>query len=159
MPTPSQIDAPAILQDTCKFDGNRPEDGRQRQAGRVASLQPAPQPSRYQLARSQVLLSQPLSSATSLSFTAATPSRATTGITATLLTANSFSLISREARLIGSSSTWAALWVSSYSWFCQRVMLRPCHLLALVATSHEQNWRRNISGSGWLPLLYICRSQ
>src|SRR6267378_7795542 len=97
---------------------------------------------------SHVLLSQPLIAATSLLPMATTLGLATIGITTWLFTAISFSLISMAARLIGSSSTCAALWVSSYSLFCQRVMLRPCHLLALVATSHEQNWRRKTSGSG-----------
>src|SRR5260370_26674181 len=41
----------------------------------------SPQLSMYQFARSQVLLSQPLSSATSLFFRAATSGRGTTGIT------------------------------------------------------------------------------
>src|ERR1700730_4023274 len=106
-----------------------------------------PQASLYQFAKSPVLLSQPLSSTASLLFTAATPGRVTKGITTWLFTASSFSLISMAARLTGSSSVRAAMWVSSYSLFCQRVMLRPCHLFALVAASHEQNWRRNTSGS------------
>src|SRR5471030_1352400 len=105
-------------------------------------------PSRNQFWMSQVLLSQPVSSTVSLLLMPVVSGRATTGITTKLVIARSFSLISIATRFAGSSSTCAALWVSSYSWFCQRVMLRPCHLLALVATSHEQNWRRKTSGSG-----------
>src|SRR6266851_2223163 len=108
---------------------------------------------------SHVLLSQPLIAATSLLPMATTLGLATTGITTWLFTAISFSLISMAARLTGSSSVVAALWVSSYSLFCQRVMLRPCHLFSLDAASHETNCSRNTSGSGWVMLtVYICRS-
>src|SRR5471030_1247825 len=87
----------------------------------------ADQVSLYQLQRSQVLLSHPLTSACSLLFIATTVGRATTGMTATSWIARSLSLISIATRLTGSSSTVAALWVASYSLLCQRVMLRPCH--------------------------------
>src|ERR1700751_2846776 len=108
---------------------------------------------------SQVLLSQPVSSTVSLLLTPVDWGRVTTGITTWLLIAMSLHLISRAARLAGSSSTEAALCVSSYSLFCQRVMLRPCHLFSFCEASHEQNWRRNTSGSGCaMPLLYSCRS-
>src|SRR4051794_34835358 len=111
-------------------------------------LKDGAQASRYQSASCQVLLSQPVSSQTSLSLAPATPGRATTGMTTLLFTANSLHLIRSAARLTGSSSTWAALWVSSYSGLDQRVILRPCHLLALVDTSVDRNWRRKTSGSG-----------
>ena len=65
--------------------------------------------SRYQFARSQVLVSQPLSSQVSLLLTAVTTGRATTGITMWLFTARSFILIIMAARLTGSSSPCEAL--------------------------------------------------
>src|SRR5260370_15509698 len=72
---------------------------------------------------SQVLLSQPLMAATSLLLMATTLGRATTGITTWLFTTISFSVINMAARLTGSSSVCAALKMSSYSLFCQRVMV------------------------------------
>src|SRR4051812_17341566 len=64
------------------------------------------------------------------------------------------------ARFTGSSSVCDALKASSASLLVQRVMLRPCHLLSLAATSHETNWLRNVSGSGCvIVVVYICRSQ
>src|SRR5467141_3940286 len=109
---------------------------------------------------SQVLLSQPLMAATSLLFMATTLGRATTAITTWLFTASSFSLMSMAARLTGSSSTVAALWISSYSLFCQRVMLRPCHLFSLVAASHEQNWfMKNCGSACGIVVWYIWASQ
>src|SRR6185436_436775 len=104
--------------------------------------------SRYQSWMSQVLLSQPLMLACSLLLSACTAGRATTGMTTWSLTTISLHLISSAARLTGSSSDCDALWTSSYSLFDQRVMLRPCHLLALVACSSVRNCFMNSSGSG-----------
>src|SRR5437879_3536726 len=115
-------------------------------------------PSLYQFWISQVLLSQPLMAATSLLLMACTAGRATTGITTRSFITISFSLMNMAVRLIGSTSTWAALWISSYSLFCQRVMLRPCHLLALLAASSDRNCFMNSSGSGCVMVtVYICK--
>src|SRR6476620_209169 len=92
---------------------------------------PRDQASRYQSASIQVLLSHPLSSLMSLCLVPATPGRATTGITTKFLIARSLHLIRNAACLTGSSSTCADLCASSYAGSVQRVMLRPCHLLAL----------------------------
>ena len=108
---------------------------------------PVVQLSTYQFGRSQVLLSQPLRSQTSFSFTAATSGRETTGITTWSFTIISLHLISSAARFTGSSSVVAALKVSSYSLLCHRVLLRPDHLFSFCATSHDTNERRKISGS------------
>ena len=64
------------------------------------------------------------------------------------------------ARLTGSSSLSLASYSLSYSAFCQRVMLRPCHLFSLLATSLDRNCRMNTPGSGSvIVVVYIWRSQ
>src|SRR5499427_1169492 len=89
--------------------------------------------SRYQSFRFQKSLSQPLRVALSLFDIAATQRRLTIGITATSSTIMSFILTNSAARLIGSSSPWAALKILSYSSLRQRVGLMPCHLLSFDA--------------------------
>ena len=62
-------------------------------------------------------------------------------------------------RLAGSSSDCAAVWVRSYSSLRQRLMLRPAHLLAFVASSHEQYCYMKTWGSGWvIVVVNICMS-
>ena len=79
---------------------------------------------------------------------AATRGRKTTGTTTTFWMTRSFILMKSAARLTGSSSASDARKALSYSSLRQRVMLRPCHLLSLVATSQEVNWFMKYSGSG-----------
>src|SRR5262249_43661992 len=99
----------------------------------------APHASRYQFASCQRSRSQPLSGACSPLATVDTRGRYTTGMTVWLPQTRSFMRMNRAARLIGSSSPSAARKVLSYSSLRQRVMLRPCHLFALEASSQEQN--------------------
>ncbi len=78
------------------------------------------------------------------------------GITARLLTTRSFILMNNAARFTGSSAASDARYSSSYSGFCQRVTLRPYHLLALLAISPERKDCIQTPGSGLVgPVLYI----
>src|SRR5262249_5863827 len=90
---------------------------------------------------------------------AETPLRHNTGMTTAFWITRSFILTNSAARVTGSSSETDALSAGSYSSLRQRVMFRPCHLLALADTSRDVNWFMKYWGSGALgPLLYICRS-
>ena len=80
--------------------------------------------------------------------TAATLGRVTTGMTTTFLITRSFMAMNSAARLTGLSSLSLCSNSLSYSAFCQRVMLRPWNLLALLATSLDRNCRMNTPGSG-----------
>src|SRR5690349_16946011 len=89
-----------------------------------------------------------------------TPLRHSTGITTVPWMIRSFILMKSAARLTGSSSVSAAEYARSYSSLRQRVTLRPCHLLAFDATSHETNWFMKYCGSGAFgPFVYIWRSE
>src|SRR5687768_8931222 len=102
---------------------------------------------------------QPLIGACRLLPSALSLGRETIGTTTCALQMRSLSLISSAARLTGSSSISEARKVLSYSSLRQRVTLRPRYLLALLATSHEQNSSMKRPGSG--PprvMVYICRS-
>src|SRR5439155_1493731 len=62
-----------------------------------------------------------------------TPLRHSTGMTTTFWITRSFILTKSAARFTGSSSESAARYARSYSSLRQRVMLRPCHVLAFEA--------------------------
>ena len=89
----------------------------------------------------------------------ATRGRYTTGMTTTFWITRSFIFTKSAARLAGSISDSAAFQTLSYSPFCQRVLLRPCHLLPRDATSQEANWSMNRCGSGSvIVVVYIWMS-
>src|SRR5262245_1550200 len=92
----------------------------------------------YQSKMRLVSAAQPLIGACSLLAIAVGFERTINGTTAWSLQTMSLRRTSIAARLTGSSSLSAARNRRSYSSLRQRVTLRPSHLLALEAISHEQ---------------------
>src|SRR5207247_10630018 len=80
--------------------------------------------------------------------TPATALRQRIGMATTCWISRSFIRTKCAARLIGSISLEAARQTRANSSLRQRVLLRPCHLFSLAATSQVVHWARRVGGRG-----------
>src|SRR5262249_3027716 len=106
----------------------------------LGSPAPRAHPSRYQYDKCQRFESHPETSVPFSRLDApATTLRQINGIMTTFWITRSFIRMKSAARLAGSISVEAARQSRSDSSLRQRVVLRPCHLFSLDATSHDVN--------------------